>query len=509
MRQVKEALRLAASGLTRREISHSLGIGHTTVQRYLERAQRAGLSWPLPPELNEAELEERLFPKVTTAAAERPLPDWLAVHKDLKKSKHVTLKLLWLEWREVHPDGLGYTQFCTRYHEWLGRQDLVMRLSYPAGERMFLDFCGDTVPVVNRETGEIQQAQVFVAALGFSGYLYAEAFWRQDLESWLAGHVHALEFMGGAVQLLVPDNLKAGVSKACWYDPEINPSYLELARHFGAAVLPTRPGHPRDKAACEVGVQVVERWVLAPLRKHRFFELAPLNAAIRGRLSGVNGRPFRGLAVSRADLLKEELEALRPLPAGPYELARFKGAKVSIDYHVEFDDHYYSAPFRLVGEAVEVRATRATVEILHKGQRVASHLRSYSRTHKYVTDPSHMPAAHREHLQWTPTKLIEWGSSVGPSVGEVVETILRTRPHPEHGYRACLGLKRLAKRYGHERLSAACTRALAMRSPGYRTVADILKSGMDRVPPKPSQAPAPAIEHDNVRGPEYYGREAV
>jgi transposase len=509
MRQVKEALRLAASGLSRREISRSLGIGHTTVQEYLERARRAGLSWPLPPELNEAELETRLFPKVTTAAAERPLPDWLAVHKDLKRGKHVTLKLIWLEWREVHPEGLGYTQFCTRYHGWLGRQDVVMRLSYPAGERMFLDFCGDTVPVVNRETGEIQQAQVFVAALGFSGYLYAEAFWRQDLESWLAAHAHAFEHVGGVVQLLVPDNLKAGVTKACWYDPEINPSYLELAGHFGAAVLPTRPGHPRDKAAVEAAVQVVERWVLAPLRKHRFFELATLNAAIRARLSEVNGRPFRGLAVSRADLLKDERSALLPLPANHYELARFKAAKISIDYHVEFDDHYYSAPFRLARQEVEVRATRSTVEILHKGQRVASHVRSYSKTQRYVTDPSHMPVAHREHLEWTPTKLIAWGQSISPAVGEVVESILHTRPHPEHGYRACLGLKRLAKRYGHERLGAACARALAMRSPGYRTVADILKNGMDRVPTKPCPVPTPAIEHENVRGAQYYGREAV
>lgn len=509
MRHVKEALRLAAGGLSLREISRSLGIGHTTAREYLERAQRAGLSWPLPPELNEAELEERLFPKVTAVAAERPLPDWLAVHKDLKRSKHVTLKLLWIEHREAHPDGLGYTQFCTRYHQWLGRQDVVMRLSYPAGERMFLDFCGDTVPVVDRETGEIQQAQVFVATLGFSGYLYAEACWRQDLESWLAAHEHAFEHVGGVPQLLVPDCLKAGVKKACWYDPEINPSYLELAHHFGASVLPARPGHPRDKAACEVGVQVVERWVLAPLRKHRFFELPTLNAAIRGNLSKVNSWPFRGLTVSRADLLKDERIVLLPLPGDRYELATFKRAKVSIDYHVEFDDHYYSAPYRLAREEVEVRATRGTVEILHKGQRVASHLRSHSKTQRYVTDPSHMPAAHREHLQWTPTKLIAWGQSVSPGVGEVVETILRTRPHPEHGYRACLGLKRLAKRYGHERLGAACARALAMRSPGYRTVADILKSGMDRVPPKPSPATAPVIEHENVRGPEYYGREAV
>jgi len=508
MRQVSEVLRLAAGGLSLREISRSLNIGHTTAREYLERARGASLSWPLPPEVNEAELEVRLYPSLPPSAVSRPLPDWLTVHRDLKRSKHVTLKLLWLEYRNVHPDGLGYSQFSDRYRQWAGRQETVMRLSYPAGERMFLDFCGDTVPVVDRQTGETRQAQVFAAALGFSGYLYAEAFWSQDLESWLTAHVHAFEAVGGVVQLLVPDNLKAGVTRACWYDPEINPSYLELARYYGAAVLPARPRHPRDKAAIEAGVQVIERWVLAPLRNHRFFELSALNAAIRGQLVEVNGGSFRGLSVSRADLLGDERAGLLPLPPSRYELATFKRAKVSIDYHVQFDDAYYSVPFRLVGEVVEVRATRGTVEILHKGQRVASHLRTHVKG-RYVTDPEHMPAAHREHLQWTPSKLIEWGQSVSPAVGEVVETILRTRPHPEHGYRACLGLKRLAKSHGPERLGAACERALAMRSPGYRTVAAILKSGMDRVQSGQRPPATTVIQHENVRGPEYYGREAV
>ena len=349
---------------------------------------------------------------------------------------------------------------------------------------------------------------IFVAALGASNYTYAEARWTETLPDWIGAHVNALAAIGGVPKAFVPDNLKAGVTKACWYDPDVNPSYLEMARHYGSAVLPARPAHPRDKAAVEAAVQVTEHWVLAPLRKHRFFELAPLNAAIRGQVVEVSGRPFRGLAVSRADLFEDERTALLALPAARHELASFKRAKVNIDYHVEFDDRYYSVPYRLVREEVEVRATRATVEILYKGQRVASHLRCHAKR-KYVTDPEHMPAAHREHLQWTPTKLIEWGNSVSPSVGEVVETILRTRPHPEHGYRACLGLKRLARSHGHERLGAACERALAMRSPGYRTVAAILQSGMDRVPSTSSPAATNVIQHENVRGPEYYGKEAV
>lgn len=506
MRRISEVLRLAAQGMSRRQISQSLRIGHSTVHDYLGRAQQAGLSWPLPPDLDEAELEARLFPK-PAAPGSRPEPEWLAVHRELKRGKHVTLTLVWLEYREVHPDGLGYSQFCERYRQWLGRQDTVMRLSHPAGERLFLDFCGDTVPVVNRYTGEIWQAQVFVAALGFSGRLYVEAFARQDLESWLAAHTHAFESMAGVVKILVPDNLKAGVTRACWYDPDINPSYLELARHFGAVVLPTRPRHPRDKAAVEAAVLVTERWVLAPLRNRRFFDLVTLNAAIREETAKVNSRPFRNLKVSRNDLFEEERKALLPLNVNRFEFASWKKAKVNIDYHVEFDTNYYSVPYRLVGEEVEVRATRSAVEILHKGRRVAAHVRSYERR-KYVTDPDHMPVRHREHLQWTPSKLIQWGHSVGPKVGELVELTLNSRPHPEHGYRACLGLKRLAKSHGHERLNAACERALAMRSTRLRTVEEILKSGMDRVAPK-EPAPAIPLQHSNLRGPEYYQREAI
>lgn len=508
MRRISEVIRLAAGGMSGRQISQSLRIGHSTVYDYLGRAEQAGvIGWPLPPGLDEAGLEVLLFPK-PAAPRSRPMPDWMAIHRELKRHEHVTLKLVWLEHREVHPEGLGYSQFCQRYREWLGRQDVVMRLSYPAGERMFLDFCGDTVPVIKRETGEIWQAQVFVAALGFSGRIYVEAFARQDLASWLGAHVHALEAMGGVAKIWVPDNLKAGVKRACWYDPDINPSYLDLARHYDAVVLPARPRHPRDKAAVEAAVQVAERWVLAPLRNRRFFELATLNAAIREETAKVNGRPFRNLRLSRNDLFEDERKALLPLGPNRYELASWKRGKVNIDYHVEFDGNYYSVSYRLVGEEVEVRATRNAVEILHKGRRVAAHVRSYEKR-RYVTDPEHMPASHREHLQWTPSKLIHWGQSVGPKVGELVELILNSRPHPEHGYRACLGLKRLAKMYGAERLNAACQRALAMGSTRFRTVEDILKSGMDRVPPKKPTPLALPLQHENLRGPEYYQREAI
>jgi transposase len=380
-----------------------------------------------------------------------------------------------------------------------------MRLEYAAGERMFVDFAGDTVPITDPETGEVWQAQVFVSVLGASGYLYVEATRSQDLASWLGAHVRALAFYSGAPKVIVPDNLKAGVTRACWYEPELNPSYLELARHYGLAVLPTRPAHPQDKGAVEAGVQVVERWVLAPLRKRRFFSLEELNAAIAEQVALVNNRRFRGQPISRQALFEElERPALQPLPATRYEFALWKPARVNIDYHVEFDEHYYSVPYQLARQAVEVRATASIVEVFHRGRRVASHVRGYGRK-RFFTLPEHMPAAHRAHLEWTPSRLVAWGASIGPPVAELVEAILNTRPHPEHGYRACLGLMNLVKRYDRERVVAACQRALAIGGTSYRSVEAILKHGLDKVPlaSEPAAKVVP-LQHANLRGAAYY-----
>jgi transposase len=506
MRQITEVLRLAAQGLSCRQIGQSVGISPSTVQGYLKRAQAAGVSWPLPDDVDAVVLEERLFKREVDAYRPgRPEPDWLDVHRERKQGKHVTLQLLWLEYRQVHADGWGYTQFCAHYHRWLERQDVVMRLEYPAGERMFVDFCGDTLPITDAETGEIWQAQVFVATLAASGYMYVEATGTQELAAWLSAHVNALEFYGAAPRLVVPDNLKSGVTRACWYDPELNPTYLELARHFALAILPTRPDHPRDKAAVEAAVQVAERWVLAPLRKRRFFSLGEANAAIAEQLRIVNQRRFRGQDLSRRTLFEQlERPALRPLPQMRYEFAIWKPAKVNIDYHIEFAERYYSVPHQLVREAVEVRATARVVEVFHRGRRVTSHAREYGRR-RFITKPEHMPAAHRAHLEWTPSKLVTWGTSIGPPVAELIEMILRTRPHPEHGYRACLGLMRLVRRYGGDRVSAACKRALATGSISYGSVDAILKNGLDRVPVVVEASPKVVpIQHANLRGSSYY-----
>jgi transposase len=335
MRKISEILRLRAQGMSVADIATSCGAGRTTVYEYLARAESAGIGWPLPEDLDEEALEERLFPPPSAElAARRPVPDWRAVHGELKK-KHVTLRLVWLEWREDNPDGWGYSQFCWHYGQWLAGQDVVMRLSYPGGERMFVDFSGDTAEWAEAESGEVHKAEVFVAVLGASGMVYAEATRGQDLGSWVAAHMNAWQAYGGVTTLTVPDNLKAGVTKACYYDPEVNPSYAELAAHYQTVVLPTRARHPRDKAAVEAGVLSVERWVLAPLRNRRFFSLGELNAAMAERVAWLNGRPFRGEPASRAELFAElERPALKPLPGQRYELAAWKKVTANIDYHL-------------------------------------------------------------------------------------------------------------------------------------------------------------------------------
>jgi transposase len=506
MRRITEVLRLVAQGLSYRQIGQSVGISASTVQGYVARAQRAGVSWPLPDELDAVALETQLFKRPEDATRPgRPEPDWREVHRERTRGKHVTLQLLHLEYKRNHPDGWGYTQFCNHYHRWLERQDVVMRFEHPAGERMFVDFCGDTLPITDPDTGEVWQAQVFVSALAASGYMFVEATGSQDLASWLGAHVHALEFYGASTRVVVPDNLKSGVTKACWYDPDLNPSYLEWAQFFNVSILPCRPYHPRDKAAVEAAVQVAERWVLAPLRKWRFFSLGEANVAIAEQLRIVNNRRFRGQDLSRRVLFEQvERPALQPLPTTRYEFAIWKPAKVNIDYHAEFAERYYSVPHPLVHEAVEIRATANVVEIFHRGRRVASHVREYGRK-RFITQPEHMPASHRAHLEWTPSKLVAWGASVGPPVAELITTILTTRPHPEHGYRACLGLKRLAKQYGSERLAAACQRALAIHGASYTSVHSILKNRLDQVPTV-IDAPANVVPlvHPNLRGTAYY-----
>ena len=505
MRKIIEVLRLKYDhGLTNRKIARSCSISRSTVAEYLRRAEEAGLDWPLPPGLDDAHLERRLFPPAPLLpAGSRPLPDWQEIHRELR-GKGVTLFLLWEEYKQAHPDGYQYSWFCQQYRSWAEKLDLVMRQEHRAGEKLFVDYAGQTVPVVNATTGEITEAQIFIAVLGASNYTYAEATWTQSLPDWIGSHVRAFQYCGGVPELVVPDNLKSGVSKACFYEPDLNPTYQDMASHYGCAVIPARVRKARDKAKVEVGVQVVERWILAKLRKITFFSLAELNTAIRELLSVLNERPFQKLPGCRRSLFETlDKPALKPPPTQPYVYAEWKKATVHIDYHIEVDGHYYSVPYQLVKAKLDVRITRSTVEAFHKSKRVASHLRSYQKG-GYTTLKEHMPRAHQKYLAWTPKRLIRWAAKTGPATAELVEVILSSRPHPQQGFRSCLGIMRLGKHYGDDRLEAACARALAIGSPSYRSMEAILKNNLDQRPLPAAALETPAIQHENIRGPNYY-----
>lgn len=506
MRQIREILRLKhEQGLHHRAIARACGVGVGTVSEYLQRVQQAGLGWPLPPELDDAGLEARLF-TAPAPARERAAPDWSWIHQELKRAG-VTLSLLWQEYREVHADGYGYSQYCELYRRWAGNLRPSMRQQHRAGEKTFIDFSGKRPHLVDRRTGEEIPVEFFVAALGASCYTYAEATETQKLHDWISAHTRMAEYFGGTTEIWVPDQLKSGVTRPCRYEPGVNRSYQELAAHYGAVVVPARPGKAKDKAKVEVMVLVAQRWILARLRNRTFFELAELNAAIRELLEDLNGRPLQKLGVSRRELWQRlDRPALKPLPQGRYELAQWKTCGVNIDYHIEIARHPYSVPYQLVGQQVEARYTASVVEIYYKGRRLDSHRRRYD--HQPSTKPEHMPSSHRAHAEWTPSRLIHWAEKTGPATGRLVEGILRSRPHPEQGYRACLGLMRLGRHYGAERLEAACNRAEQLRSYSYRTVKNILASAQDRLPFEDEPAAlAPTPSHENIRGAHYYAAE--
>lgn len=505
MRQIREVLRLKwACGLSDRQIARGLRISRPTVTRYVQRLQAAGLSWPLPEDVDDAVLESRLFANAAyTPAVGRPLPDWSWVHQELKR-KGVTLTLLWQEYKATTPDGLQYSYFCEAYRKWAARLDLVMRQQHRAGDTLFVDYAGQTVPVVDPQSGEVHEAQVFIAVLGASNYTYAEATGSQSLPDWIASHVRAFEAFGGVPRVLVPDNLKAAVTRPHRYEPVLNRTYEALAQHYSVAVVPARAARPRDKAKVEVGVQVVERWILARLRHHTFFSLSELNGAIKDLRVDLNHRPFKKLPASRQSLFEShERPALRPLPQTPFEYAEWKLVRANIDYHVDILGHYYSVPYTLVKLQLEARISAHTVEVFHKGKRVASHRRSPHKG-RHTTIKEHMPKAHRHYAEWTPQRLIRWAAKTGGATAQVVEAILTARAYPQQGFRACLGIMRPGSRYGDDRLEAACLRAMAIGACSYKSIESILKHDLDRQPLPAKPCLAPPINHDNIRGPNYY-----
>jgi transposase len=508
MRKVKEVLRLRFEvGLGQRQIARSCGMGLSRVHEYLERAWVAGIGWPLPEGLGEEELEAKLFgnqPVQARAEPPRPQPDWKVVHEQLQQHRHLTLQLVWEEYRQVHPEGYRYSWFCERYQHWRRHLDVVLRQEHKAGEKMFVDWAGPTIPVYDATTGQAWPAWLFVSVLGASSYTYAEATRDQQLQAWIQAHIHALEFFHGAPRLVVPDNAKTAVTRACRYDPDLNPTYQEFAMHYGMGVVPARPYKPRDKAKVECGVLVVERWIMAALRHRKFFSLPELNQAIRELLVRLNERPFRKRDGSRASLFHSlEKPALAALPAERFDMSQWARATVNIDYHIAFDGNFYSVPYTLVQQIVEARCTPTTVEIFQKGNRIASHVRSRGRN-QTVTQNEHRPRSHQAHLEWPPSRMVNWACSIGPHTAQLFERILNDKPHPEMGYRSCLGIIRLAQNYSAPRVEAAAERALLTNSCRYQSVKSILKNSLDGVPLSPARPDSPPLRHDNLRGAQYF-----
>ena len=506
MRKLKEVLRLHSLGLSQHQIARSCSISQSTVHAYLSAAQASGVQWPLPEDWGDAQIEQALFPQRPAPAVWRkhPEPDWAQIHQELQTHKDLTLQLVWQEQREANPEGYGYSRFCDLYRRWLKKLDLVLRQEHRAGEKMFVDYAGATIPIHNPASGEVHAAAVFVAVLGASNYTFAEATNGQDLRNWIGSHMRAFEFFGGVSEVVVPDNLKSAVTHPSYYEPDLNPTYRDLGEHYGVAIIPARPYRARDKAKAEVGVQVVQRWIVAALRKRKFFSLAEVNQAIAELLVRLNQRPFRKRPGNRATLFAQlDQPALRPLPAARYQFGEWEKARVNIDYHIEVERHFYSVPYALVHQQVDVHLTGETVEILHRGVRVASHVRSWE-VAKASTLPEHMPKAHQKHVGRTPSRLIEEAQQVGPLTGQLVEAILAAKRHPEQGYRSCLGILRLSKTYPVERMEAAARRCLRARAYNVQSMDSILKHQLDRLPP-PGDAPSrPVVDHDNIRGADYF-----
>ena len=503
MRKIESVLRLNAEGLSVRQIALSVRLARSTVSECLRRAAAAGIGWPLPAALDETLLERRLYPPLQVSAAARPAVEWARVHAELRR-KGVTLFLLHQEHKENFPNGYQYSRFCQIYRTWAGKIDLVMRQEHRAGEKVFVDYSGQRLEIVDRRTGEIRFAEIFVGVMGASCYTYAEATWTQSLPDWIGSHVRMFDAFGCSPKVCVGDNLKSGVTRPHRYEPQINAAYQDCLDHYGIAAIPAHIRQPRQKFRAEAGVLLAQRWILARLRHTPMFSLEQANRAIAERVRAMNGRPFKKLPGTRQSQFEAiDRPAMRPLPAAPYEYADWKCARVQINYHIEIERHFYSVPYPLVGEQIDVRYTATTVEALHRGQRVASHARSYVRG-GYTTVAAHMPERHRSHAEWTPERLTCWAAQSGPATARTAEVILARRQYPEQNFRTLLGVMRLGKTYGDARLEAACRRALAIGTCSYQSIESILKNGLDRqVLPEQITLSLPT-EHANVRGPTFY-----
>ncbi len=505
MRKIGEVLRLSLSAqLSIRQISRSTKVSVGAIQKLLSKANELGLEWPLPEELDEVSLAQLFYPKSDAQSTPHlQQPDWPCVHQELKR-KGVTKQLLWEEYCQEYPNrSYSYSQFCERYRQWLGKQKRSMRQIHKAGEKCFVDYCGLTVPIINSATNETREAQVFAGVLGASNYTFAEATYSQSLPDWLGSHARMFEYFGGCSEIIVPDNLRSGVSKACRYDPDLNPSYQQLAAHYGVAVIPARPYKPKDKAKAEVGVQLVERWILARLRKQRFFSLQELNQYVSKLLEELNLKPFKQLAGNRKQAFEQlDKPALRPLPAHAYQYVEIKQVKVNIDYHIEYHKHLYSVPHQYVGETLELHAGENMISLYFRQQKVATHPRKHRPG--TTTVGSHMPQRHQKHQKWTQGRLKTWAKDQGPNVLKWLERQLISKTHPEQAYRVCLGLLNLCKEYPTQRINDAC--GIANREGLYRLkhIKSILKSNLDQLPKQLALPVTLPQHHGNIRGANHF-----
>lgn len=510
MRRIRQILQLHfGAQASARGIARELGVARSTVQGYLTRAAAVGLGWPLADDLTDPMLEQRLFPPASIKLGVRRYvePDWAALVREMKRPG-VNLMILWEEYQAVHPEGYGYSRFCDLYRAFAQRLSPSMRQTHVAGHKLFVDYSGKKVPIVDPLTGEVRMAEIFVAVLGASSLTYAEASWTQRLPDWIGAHVRMFRFYGAAPRLLVPDNLKSGVNRASFYEPEVNRTYGAMATHYGVGVLPARPRKPKDKAAVEAGVRFAQSYILGRLRNVTFFSLAACNTAIIAALERMNGREMRRLGVSRRQLFEAiERSAMQSLPAEDYEYADWHLARVGIDYHVEVAGFFYSVPHALIREQVDTRATAGTIEVFHRGKRVAAHARRYGGP-RHGTQPDHMPSAHRRYAEWNPERFRRQARDIGPNTEGLILAVLANRPHPEQGFRTCLGVLRLFRGIEAARAEAVCARAVEIGALTYQSIASILKHRLDR-PALGQQASGQAADgtpllHANIRGPRYF-----
>jgi len=506
MRKIKTIIRLHFEAkLSQHQIASSLQLSVGVVNKYIKRAISVGLTWPLPAEYEDEEkLQARLKPATgTTSRISQRAIDFANIHRELQR-RSVTLQLLWEEHKATTAQPISYNHFCLLYRVWKNRQPGSMRQTHKAGDKAFVDYAGQTIDIINPDTGEICAAQIFVGILGASNYTFVEATWTQQLPDWIASHRRMLEFFGGVPALIVPDNLKSAITKACRYEPDVNPVYADFIEHYGTAVLPARPYKPKDKAKAENAVLIAERWIMARLRNSTFVGLTELNQAIQKLLHDLNSRPFKKLPGSRISAFVDiDKPALRPLPVRPYEYAHFKKARVHIDYHIELEKHYYSVPYQLIGKEIELRFTAERIACWHQGKQIALHVRSY-KNGAHTTLAEHMPKSHRKYMEWTPGRFLNWATQIGTATTRLVRHFLECKPHPEQGYRSCLGLLNLSKRFGELRLEKACERAWQLGAKTRRNVNSILSHNLENHPITHEKIFSPVIYHENLRGKNNY-----